>query len=218
MMVSFKQISSALVVTLLLIATITMIISNTNDRTKDNSSIRHAMETALLSARKTRVRPFQCKRKDIPKAITLITKMCEDQYCTSACRVPQTSTHTEKSCVDGSCIQYQTPLNECYNPQTLFPDDDNPWGDYDILDKYVMCSSLSHYYVKKQELQTSKFFKRTFYATKDSSCINETDSFDAIPLDVCIGPFGEPRPFGIFSLIDSNSDRNMPVHTNVPIS
>jgi hypothetical protein len=39
---------------------------------------------------------------------------------------------------------------------------------------------------------------REFFATKNGTCLGEpTDSFD-LPLGVCVGPFGKPRPWGVF--------------------
>lgn len=109
----------------------------------------------------------------------------------------------------GDCKQYTTPLNKCYNPQSLYPNDVS-WGDVDILDELLLDNQL----------------KRTFYKSKDGTCDgrvekiselllsgiiepnnndddkNEDGKGDSyiLPLNECVGPFGKPRPFGKFSL------------------
>jgi len=109
----------------------------------------------------------------------------------------------------GDCKQYTTPLNKCYNPQSLYPNDVS-WGDVDILDELMLNNQL----------------KRTFYKSKDGSCNGRVEKISELllsgiiepnnndnnnnkdgkgdsyilPLNECVGPFGKPRPFGKFSL------------------
>jgi len=109
----------------------------------------------------------------------------------------------------GDCKQYTTPLNKCYNPQSLYPNDVS-WGDVDILDELL----LDHH------------LKRTFYKSKDGTCDGRVEKISQVllsgiiepnnkdnnnnidgkgdsyilPLNECVGPFGKPRPFGKFSL------------------
>ena len=102
---------------------------------------------------------------------------------------------TSESCDDADentpgCNGYVTPLNACYNAGVLFPGDES-WGTYDIYDDMVM-----------------KNIRRTFYPSTDGSCAGRgfggeersDDSF-ILPLDVCVGPFGQPRPWGKFTLL-----------------
>jgi hypothetical protein len=92
-----------------------------------------------------------------------------------------------------NCVVFETPVGVCYNGQSLFPNDPS-WGEYDIRDVVVDFSS----------------FVRTFYATVDESCRNSTDLF-SLPFDECVGPFGQPFPWGKFSLLhldDSIHPRN----------
>ncbi|KAL7538327.1 hypothetical protein ACHAXR_009308 [Thalassiosira sp. AJA248-18] len=114
---------------------------------------------------------------------------------------------TTESCTDSDentpgCKQYTTPLNTCYNAKNLFPNDDS-WSDLDIYDEMVM-----------------RNLKRTFYQSKDGSCVGSgdegsdnavpepVDSGDSfvLPLDACVGPFGPPRPWGKFTLLDEGHD------------
>jgi len=119
-----------------------------------------------------------------PKHATSIkTLMCENEYCNNA------DENTP------GCKQYKTPLNQCYNGQTLFPGDVS-WSALDIYDEMIM-----------------RNLKRTFYQSQDGSCagredsqrnsapqpVDGDDSF-ILPLDDCVGPFGPPRPWGKFSL------------------
>jgi hypothetical protein len=89
------------------------------------------------------------------------------------------------------CISYITQLNSCFNPQKLFPGDES-WGEGDVLDGNVTFSS--------DDGQVS--FVRTFYSTNDSTCGGLYES-EILPLNECIGPFGAPRPWGIFELSSS---------------
>lgn len=78
-----------------------------------------------------------------------------------------------------------------------------------------------------------KSMKRTFYKSRDGSCSNtnvmrvqdvvlemrdmiryyensnfvkQEDDYFILPFDECVGPFGEPRPWGKFTLVSSQSD------------
>ena len=106
------------------------------------------------------------------------TVMCV--YCTD---------HLQEFDNDGvGCQEYRTPLNTCYNAQTLFPNDDS-WGDLDIYDEML-----------------GENLKRSFYQSKDGSCRGkgEVEASD-IPLNECVGPFGPPRPYGKFSLVGGDN-------------
>ena len=119
----------------------------------------------------------------------IITLMCTTETCTDAVEAAP------------GCKSYATPLNKCYNAQNLFPNDPS-WSDLDIYDEMIM-----------------KNLKRTFYQSKDGSCAGrgeasnavpepvdgEEDSF-ILPLDVCVGPFGPPRPWGKFSISSDDED------------
>ncbi|KAL3827454.1 hypothetical protein ACHAXA_003188 [Cyclostephanos tholiformis] len=111
------------------------------------------------------------------------TLMCESESCDSA------DENTP------GCRVYVTPMNACYNAGVLFPGDGS-WGDYDVYDEMVM-----------------KSIKRTFYPSMDGSCAGrggrelvDDDTF-ILPLDVCVGPFGPPRPWGKFTLLLDRDNR-----------
>ena len=81
------------------------------------------------------------------------------------------------------CIRYKTPVSDCYNGEALFPNDPS-WGPYDVEDDVM-----------------DKFtFVRKFYASENGTCRDQTDQFE-LPFNVCVGPFGQPRPWGKFALI-----------------
>jgi len=93
-------------------------------------------------------------------------------------------------CDGNDCRTYSTPLATCYSGQSLFPNDPS-WGDVDFLDAVV-----------------DGTLKRTFFRTNDSTCRDATDEF-SLPLNECIGPFGPPRPWGQFSLVDKQEIDNI---------
>eukprot|EP00578_Thalassiosira_sp_NH16_P003386 CAMPEP_0181139946 /NCGR_PEP_ID=MMETSP1071-20121207/35049_1 /TAXON_ID=35127 /ORGANISM="Thalassiosira sp., Strain NH16" /LENGTH=177 /DNA_ID=CAMNT_0023226879 /DNA_START=49 /DNA_END=582 /DNA_ORIENTATION=- len=120
---------------------------------------------------------------------------------------------TTESCTDSDedtpgCKSYTTPLNTCYNAKDLFPNDES-WSDLDIYDEMIM-----------------RNLKRSFYQSKDGSCagrgeekgdgggggatnvqpVDGDDSF-TLPMKLCVGPFGPPRPWGKFTLLgDDDGD------------
>ena len=89
-----------------------------------------------------------------------------------------TLTVCRKNCSE-DCVDYQTPVEACYNPLRLFPGDPQ-WGPYDIRDT-----------VDKQTL------RRTFYLSQNGTCLGEAESAD-VPLQTKVGPMGDPRGYGIF--------------------
>ena len=116
--------------------------------------------------------------------LMLKTLLCEDRGCSDACQ------------------SYVTPINKCYNGQELFPDDPS-WGEYDVLDMYACLEGVyggDGGCTTSADLNGPSSFKRTFFASQGSSCSEQTDEFDEVPLDECIGPFGDPRPWGRFEI------------------
>jgi hypothetical protein len=77
-------------------------------------------------------------------------------------------------------------VNECFNPQVLFPDSGDVWGEFDVMDT---CGPLR--------------LTRTFYSSTDGSCTTVTDSYD-LEYNTCLGPFGAPRPWGVFTCDERN--------------
>ena len=82
---------------------------------------------------------------------------------------------------DQDCKAYLTPIGTCYRPSILFPHDEQ-WG---IADVHDSCS------------EDGKKVTRSFYDSTDGTCKNQTDAF-TIDTSACVGPFGRPRPAGIF--------------------
>ena len=118
----------------------------------------------------------------------------------------------------GNCMHFLTPTYQCYNGQMMFPngtgrhtdtdtdtdtdttsddDNNNPFGNHDIQDV------LNAHGNKELGSESShKSIRREFYKSTDGSCSGGiTDTFDNIPLDQCVGPYGPPRPWGISTLI-----------------
>lgn len=96
------------------------------------------------------------------------------------------TTLCKDKCQSDDCKTYMTPLDRCYNPFKLFPFD-NSWSDFDIFDSVTT---------------TTTSLNRTIFTTKNVSCTSQSDD-DVnfiIPLQECVGPFGKPRPWGIFEI------------------
>ena len=119
-----------------------------------------------------------------------------------------------------NCKTYLTPMSICYSPKVLFPNDPS-WSIYDIHDELLDGSSgpsLSDEVGSSLESSPSSLleegtgwkstkFRRTIYnhsqnGTCTTSGVNsDPDDVFIIPLNECVGPFDQPRPWGIFTLI-----------------
>lgn len=86
---------------------------------------------------------------------------------------------------NSGCKTYITPTSECYSSGSLFPNDES-WSGLDVFDT-VICQTLI----------------RRIFQSSDGSCSSSDEDKFQINLNECVGPFGKPRPWGIFSL---NSD------------
>ena len=96
---------------------------------------------------------------------------------------------TDKEGCVGHAAKFDVPVGECFSPTKVFPNSSS-WGKFDVLD---ICSKDS--------------LNRTFYASTDGSCSNVTDSYN-LELNVCLGPFGQPNPWGIFQCsVDERSQK-----------
>ena len=98
----------------------------------------------------------------------------------------------------GDCRHYITPIKICYNGYTMFQKhgEDNPFGEHDVLDEPITIP-------KKTGIQIVGI-KRIFYKSTNSTCSGGmTDSFDDIPVGTCVGPFGDPRPWGLLKIVHS---------------
>ena len=88
---------------------------------------------------------------------------------------------------DADAQTFKVPTGSCFSPLQEFPDDGEVWGEFDVLDE---CNR--------------GFLIRTFYSSNDGSCVNATDSYK-LEYDTCLGPFGEPRPWGVFTCDDTTT-------------
>ena len=83
-------------------------------------------------------------------------------------------------CISG-CETYIIETGVCFNPQKKFPNS-TVWGTSDVLDVFVDYGTR---------------LNRTFFESTNGTCLGNTDGF-LFPLNQCVGPFGPPRPWGIF--------------------
>lgn len=98
------------------------------------------------------------------------------------------------SSTNPECKSYITPLSMCYNGQIMFPTDES-WGDYDVLDELVMGDEIGN---------KGHILHRSFYETTDGSCGSEPSDDFRLPLGQCVGPFGDPLPWGSFEIVLDN--------------
>eukprot|EP00312_Isochrysidales_sp_CCMP1244_P039941 CAMPEP_0202756294 /NCGR_PEP_ID=MMETSP1388-20130828/15602_1 /ASSEMBLY_ACC=CAM_ASM_000864 /TAXON_ID=37098 /ORGANISM="Isochrysis sp, Strain CCMP1244" /LENGTH=115 /DNA_ID=CAMNT_0049424145 /DNA_START=11 /DNA_END=355 /DNA_ORIENTATION=+ len=84
------------------------------------------------------------------------------------------------------CKSYDLPLGVCYSPPLLFPGDPQ-WGAGDVLDQCDAAAGI---------------LTRTLYSSSGGTCRGGGSPVQ-VPLDVCVGPFGPPRPSGSFQCLDT---------------
>lgn len=91
-------------------------------------------------------------------------------------------TRSSQCSLDNDPQSFVVPTGSCYSPTKLFPDDADVWGEGDIRD---VCHDL--------------FIERSFFGSVDGSCQGEPTDVYKLEYDTCLGPFGAPRPWGVFS-------------------
>ena len=141
---------------------------------------------------------------------SVITTMCE--VCESADGDGTSALLSDN--IQSGCKTYTTPLNKCYNAQTLFPDDPS-WSTFDIYDTLSMKSLKRTFYksengscfnvIKSQELLET-IMDRGYYYDNFSQQMDDDDYF-VLPFDQCVGPFGAPRPWGKFTLVQNDDEK-----------
>lgn len=129
----------------------------------------------------------------------------------------KTTLYVEK-CIGDDFEIYSTPIDECYSGKDSYNtkqnlrtktmdeksisanlDFNNPYGEHDIKDELV-----------KQNGEIVGI-QRSFFQSTNSTCTGGiTDSFPNIPLDTCVGPFGEPRPWGVLNVINLVGNKEEP--------
>ena len=99
-------------------------------------------------------------------------------------------------CAGYDCKSYITPINECYSSSRLFPNDPS-WSGKDVYDTISICRTQT--------------LTRTIYDTENGTCHSSNSTGDKfhIPLNECVGPFGKPRPWGSFRLIQQQQNGNV---------
>lgn len=115
-----------------------------------------------------------------------------------------TTLYVDNGCIGENYTIYATPIDECYSGKdsynfdtdlSLFMSHNNPFGDNDITDEMI------------QENDEIIGISRSFYKSTNGTCTGGiTDSFPNIPLNVCVGPFGEPYPWGTLKLISKTKN------------
>ena len=100
-----------------------------------------------------------------------------------------------------NCKTYLTPMSICYSPKILFPNDPS-WSTSDVLDELLRDDSVV---VGNTEESSVQSFQRTIFSESKNTTCTTTKSIPndvfTIPLNECVGPFDQPRPWGIFALI-----------------
>jgi hypothetical protein len=124
------------------------------------------------------------------------------------------------------CKAYRIPIGKCFNPNTLFPGD-SQWGHEDVKDVLKTTNTIiistattdsqsseatangnssdnnndSHLIADRLSDVKPLTLERTLFSSRDGSCQTPTGHFE-VPLGICVGPFGDPRPWGSFRVVE----------------
>lgn len=109
-------------------------------------------------------------------------------------------------CGGQNCKTYKTPLQECFNGLNLFGPDDETWGESDVYDVYhERRNSITRYFFEDSSDGTCGGHTTTNSDSGEVDVDLSKASFsNHIPLEKCVGPFGQPRPWGEFTLYDES--------------
>lgn len=134
------------------------------------------------------------------------------------------------------CQTYATPLDDCYNGQAYFPNDPSwskfDILDVPVVLVNKDARQSNHHSGRTEAVQAfwmwrlgeeappregnddddddalknGQSFYRYIFASTNGACTGDiTDAF-VLPTDVCVGPFGAPRPWGKFTIVMTVTD------------
>lgn len=98
-------------------------------------------------------------------------------------------------CMHDDCRTFYTPLQTCYNGKQIFPKDPS-WSAFDILDLAAAVNDGS-----SSSCGGTTTFERFIFESTDATCRGTIQDFFVLPINECVGPFGEPRPWGNFTIV-----------------
>jgi hypothetical protein len=120
--------------------------------------------------------------------------LCKDKCGETNDNSMESSSHSRSGSTNSSnCKSYITPLSECYNSGVLFPNDPSWSAGKDVLD-IVICQTLI------RRIYGNSTNNGTCIPSSTNNPNNDDDQFQ-IPMNTCVGPFGQPRPWGYFQLV-----------------
>ena len=94
--------------------------------------------------------------------------------------------NTDGCASDDDSLEFEVPVSTCFSPTELYPDSGDVWGEFDILDE---CNERG--------------VKRVIYDSKNGTCLGDITDTYILQYDKCLGPFGAPRPWGVFECSES---------------
>lgn len=118
-----------------------------------------------------------------------------------------------------ACKSYTTPLNQCYNAQNLFPGDES-WSAHDIYDTISMMNMKRTFYKSSDGTCSNALTLWELSESAEDAGVGDflaggvydhyitqeggSDDYFILPFDECVGPFGPPRPWGKFTLVQKD--------------
>ena len=154
-----------------------------------------------------------------------VVALLNTTMCSTKCGEDSSAAVVSDDNKEKDCQTYLTPIRTCYSSSKLFPEDPS-WSGYDIFDAIVPTStntrrrSTSSTVVSTQTNNTaagtSLLLVRTIYQTTNGTCVpSSQDVVFRLELQQCVGPFGRPRPWGIFAVAESTTTTRPTTTTTV---
>ena len=143
-----------------------------------------------------------------------VVALLNTTMCSTKCGEDSSATASDEN-KEKDCQTYLTPIRTCYSSSKLFPEDPS-WSGYDMFDTLVPTSDTRRRSTRSPNTVVSTqtnntaagtsllLLVRTIYQTINGTCVpSSQDTVFRLELQQCVGPFGRPRPWGLFSMAES---------------
>ena len=136
-----------------------------------------------------------------------VVALLNTTMCSTKCGEDSSAAVVSDDNKEKDCQTYLTPIRTCYSSSKLFPEDPS-WSGYDMFDVVVPTSTNTVVSTPQNNntAGTILLLVRTIYSTTNGTCVpSSQDVVFRLELQQCVGPFGRPRPWGIFSMAETTT-------------
>ena len=136
-----------------------------------------------------------------------VVALLNTTMCSTKCGEDSSAAAVSDDNKEKDCQTYLTPIRTCYSSSKLFPEDPS-WSGYDMFDVVVPTSTNTVVSTPQNNntAGTILLLVRTIYSTTNGTCVpSSQDVVFRLELQQCVGPFGRPRPWGLFSMAETTT-------------